>query len=449
MTAGSALLAVLLVILSYGMVRRSYKGEPSQRDLAFLAWAFVVMLVILWTGYKVVPWVAEHVEVPLNGAHFRYLMPVAFGALMVRLVAGVEAAGAFSAVSALAAGWMMDASLSFAIYAAAGSLAASSAADRLSPRRQLVPAAARICLAQAAACVVLALLESRLDSEFGPEVVLAIVSGASSALLAALLLPIAELLFGFTTTHRLFDLSNLNHPLLKELLVEAPATYHHSILVGTLAEAGARAIGAHPILARVGGYYHDVGKLKNPRAYIENEPTQFPHPSPEEEARELRRHVTAGLEFASRHRIAPPVIEIIEQHHGTSVVRSAHHRATEQGSVVERDAFSYTGPRPLTREAALVMLADVVEFESKRLSQDLALDEAKVEQAVRGAVTEVLEDGQLDDCDITLKDLGLVVAAFSDVLGERLLRRGRPSVLGAGPAAAATVVRPPPSGEPN
>ena len=450
MTAGSALLVVLLVLLSYGLVRRGYPGQPpSQRDLAFLASMFVVMLVLLWAGYKMVPWIFERVQGPLEATHFRYLVPVAFGALMVRLVAGVEAAGAFSIVSALAAGWMMDASLSFAIYTGAGSLAASSSADRLSPRRQLVPAAARICLAQGVACVVLALLESRLDPEFGPEVVLAMISGASAALLAALLLPVAELLFGFTTTHRLFDLSNLNHPLLKELLVEAPATYHHSILVGTLAEAGARAIGAHPILARVGGYYHDVGKLKHPRAFIENEPGQFPHPSPVEGARELRRHVGAGVELATRHRIAPPVLEIIQQHHGSSVVRSAYHRATEQQASVDRDAFAYEGPKPRTKEAALVLLADAVEFESKRLAQDPALDEAQLEQSVRRVVSEVLEAGQLDDCDITLRDLGLVVGAFSEVLGERLLRRGRPSMLGSGPAQAATVVPPPPGGEPN
>ena len=450
MTAGSALLAVLLVLVSFRLVRRSYPSGPTQRDLAFLASAFVLMLVILWAGYKMVPWVAERIDGPLEVARYRHLVPVAFGALLVRLIVGVEAAGVFSIVSALTAGWMMDASLSFAVYTGAGCLAASSAADRLSPRRRLVPAAARICLAQVAACVVLALLESRLDPELGLEVLLAVGSGAAAALLAALLLPVVELFFGFTTTHRLFDLANLNHPLLKELLVEAPATYHHSILVGTLAEAGARAIGANPILARVGGYYHDVGKLKNPRAYIENEPGQFPHPSPEEEARELRRHVEDGLELAARHRIAPPVLEIVAQHHGTGVVRSAHHRATEQRSSVNRAVFAYAGPRPLSREAALVLLADVVEFESRRLAQDLVLDEAKLEPAVRRALTEVLEDGQLDDCNITLRDLGLVVAAFTEVLGERLLRRGRPSSLvGAGTREPATVVRPPPGGEPN
>lgn len=450
MTVGSAFLAVLLVLVSFRLVRSSYPGGPTQRDLAFLATAFVLMLVVLWAGYKMVPWVAERVDGPLEAAHYRYLVPVAFGALVVRLIVGVEAAGAFSIVSALTAGWMMDASLSFAIYTGAGCLAASSVADRLAPRRRLVPAAARICLVQVAACVVLALLESRLDPEFGPEVVLAVVSGAVSALLATLLLPVAELFFGFTTAYRLFDLANLNHPLLKELLVEAPATYHHSILVGTLAEAGALAIGAHPILARVGGYYHDVGKLKNPRAYVENEPGQFPHPSPEEEARELRRHVEDGLELAARHRIAPPVLEIVAQHHGTGVVRSAYQRATELRSLVDRAAFSYAGPRPLSKEAALVLLADRVEFESRGLAQDVGLDEAKLEQAVRRSLTEALEDGQLDDCDITLRDLGLVVAAFAEVLGERLLRRGRPSSLvGPGARASVTVVRPPLGGEPN
>ncbi|MCA9554278.1 MAG: HDIG domain-containing protein, partial [Myxococcales bacterium] len=420
-----------------------------QRDLAFLASMFVVTLLIFWVGFKGVDFAAERIPHFGPGA-VRLALPVAFGAIMVRLVAGVEAAAVFSPVVALAGGWMMEGSLAFAAYTTLGCLAAASTADGRNPRSLLWAAGLRVALGQIAAVCALALLGSRFDGPaLAPELGAAVLSALGATLPAALVLPLVELLFGFTTAHRLGDLANLNHPLLRELLVEAPGTYHHSILVGTLAEAGAEAVGASPLLARVGGYYHDIGKIKNPRLYDENDPEAFPGLLPEDHARALRAHVTDGLELAARHRLGTPILEIIAQHHGTGLVRGPFARAQERGPA-DPDLFRYPGPRPVSREGALVLLADVVEAATRSLGHEVGLTRARIEGQVRHVITEVLEDGQLDQSDLSLRDLSRVVAVFTHVLEERLVRRGRPPTLSALPVLSGTpLVRPPPGGEPN
>lgn len=448
---GAAVLMVFLVIFSYRVARRSFRPRPRHRDLAFLAASFVGMLLVLWVGYKGALYLTDGLQV-LEGQAARYLIPVAVGAMLVRLVAGVEAAAMLSPVVGLAAGWMMDGNLAFAAYGMLGSLAAASAADTESPRSMVWWAGLRVCLAQVVTVVAVDLLSAHFDPQAILQPVLAAIgSGLLSTLAAALLLPVVELLFGFTTAYRLSDLANLNHPLLRELLLEAPGTYHHSMQVGALAEAGAEAIGAHRLLARVGGYYHDLGKVRNPRAFAENDPDGFVGVSPEEQADQLRAHVAAGVEIATEHRLGAPVIEIIASHHGASLVRAAHERALQRSlGPVDEALFRYEGPRPVSREAALVLLADVVEAATRPLGNQMGLTRASIEASVRHAISEVLEDEQLDLCDLTLRDLGAVVVAFTDVLEERLVRRGKPPTLSSLPALPSVpLVRPPPGGEPN
>lgn len=449
--AGSSLLMVFLVIFSYRVARRSYRPRPRHRDLAFLAASFVLMLLVLWAGFKGALYVADELGVMQPDAA-RFLVPVAVGALMVRLVAGVEAAAMFSPVVGLAAGWMMDGSLGFAAYAMLGSLGAASAADAENPRTMVWWGCLRVCLAQVVAVLALALQASSFDVQAVlPSLGAAVVSGLLTAVAAAILLPAAELIFGFTTAYRLSDLANLNHPLLRELLLEAPGTYHHSILVGALAEAAAESIGALRLLCRVGGYYHDVGKIKNARLFIENDPNAFPGLMPEAHAEQLRAHVSDGLELAAKHRLGSPVMAIIAQHHGASLVRSAYARAQQRsGDAVDPELFRYAGPRPVAREVALVMLADVVETATRPLGTQVGVTRSVIEAQVRHVVTEVLEDGQLDRCDLTLRDLGQVVSAFTRVLEERLVRHGRPPTLSTLPALPSMpLVRPPPRGQPN
>lgn len=455
-SAGSALLIVVLVVLLYRFLSRSKEGfEPSHRDLAFLASAYLFMLLLTWLGFKATLSLSEAFPL-VASASYRLLFPVAAGALLVRFVVGAEVAAALVPLVALTAGWMMGPSLGFTAYAICGSFAAISVRDSDRPRTALFVAGLRAAGAQAVVVVALALLESRISpAETTAEICAAILSGLLASLIAALLVPAVEAIFGYTTELKLTELANLNHPLLRELLVEAPGTYHHSILVGTLAEAGARVIGANELLARVGGYYHDIGKIKNPRAFEENvAASPFVSASPVDDAREIRAHVADGLELAAKHRLGQPLLEIIAQHHGTTVVRNAHQRALDLapagGAQPALTDFAYPGPRPIMREAALVMLADFVEVATRDLAAEVALDVADVEGAVRKAVDETIDAGQCDLSALTLRDLQAIIREFTSVLEDRLIRRGRPTLSTMPrPQAAKLVQRSPLPGELN
>jgi hypothetical protein len=317
------------------------------------------------------------------------------------------------------------------------------------PRGSIFVAGFRSAVAQALIVLSLALLRSSLSlEETTGEVLAAMVSGLLTAILVLIVLPAVEVLFGYTTAIKLNDLSNLNHPLLRQLLVEAPGTYYHSIMVGTLAEAAAGAVGANRLLARTGGYYHDIGKVKNPRAYDENGQAGFATLSPVDEAKEIKMHVTDGLEIGARHRLGQSVLEIIAQHHGTSRVRASRRRGMSVSGGSDAD-FAHAGPRPTDPEAAIVMLADVVEVGTRELVAEVAVDRPRIEAAVRRLVQEVASEGQLDHCDLTLKDLGVVIREFTDVLDERVARRTRSTLSAIPTISAAAVVRPPPGGEPN
>lgn len=453
--AGSALLIVLLVVALYGFMNRGFRGfEPSYRDIAFLTSAYMTMLLFNWLGYKGAIWGSEAFPL-ITASAYRLALPVASGALLVRFVIGAEYAIAFVPLSAITAGWMMGPSLGFAVYATTGALAAASVKSVERPRTALFVAGLRAALAQGLVVLALALLDSRglTIEDTGPEIAAAVISGLLASLLAALLLPAVEVLFAYTTALKLTDLADLNHPLLRDLLVEAPGTYHHSILVGTLAEGGARAIGANKLLARAGAYYHDIGKLKNPRGFEENVQNRFASVSPSEEAKELRMHVADGLELAAKHRLGQPLMEIIAQHHGTSVVRASYRRSLDLqppgAPAVDEGDYAYPGPKPLSKEAGLVMLADVVEVATRDLAAEISLDVSTIEAHVRRVVTEVLESGQLETCDLTLHDIGRIIREFTAVLEDRLIRRGRMALSQVPKLSSPKVVRPPLGGELN
>lgn len=215
-----------------------------------------------------------------------------------------------------------------------------------------------------------------------------------------------------------------------------------------MAEAGARAIGANALLSLVGGYYHDIGKLKAPRVYEENDAGALLALSPADAARELRTHVAEGLERAAQHRLGAPVLEIIAQHHGTSVVRAPFFRAEELAAAPRSD-FAYPGPRPITKEAALVMLADAVEVATQPLGAEAGLTKSNIEEVVHRVINEVVEDGQLGDCELTLREVGLLMAAFTRELEERLIRRAKPPTLSSLPTLTGPNVVRAPGGEPN
>ena len=241
-------------------------------------------------------------------------------------------------------------------------------------------------------------------------------NGMVAAIMSLGAQPLLEVLFNLATPSRLIELSNPNQPLLRRLLLEASGTYHHSIIVANPAEAACAAIGANGLLARVGAYYHDIGKLKRPMYFKENQMGDNPHDrtDPRVSTAILTAHPRDGAQMAQKARIPEPVIDIIRQHHGDTPVMFFYDKAQKlYGDDVDISAFRYEGPRPKTREAAVVMLADTIEAATRALPNP---DPEKIDSLIRKLVRGKLNDGQLDNCPLTFADIEKICGAFSTVL---------------------------------
>ncbi|HWQ30600.1 MAG TPA: HDIG domain-containing protein, partial [Negativicutes bacterium] len=244
------------------------------------------------------------------------------------------------------------------------------------------------------------------------------IGGVLSAVFTIGTLPFFETAFDIITPVKLLELSNPNQPILRRLLIEAPGTYYHSILVGNLAEAAAEDIGANPLLCRVGAYYHDIGKLKRPYFFKENQITKDnPHDkiTPNLSALVITSHVKDGIEIAEKSKLPSAVVRIIEEHHGNTLVAYFYYKAmkAESNESVDEVKFRYPFRKPQTKEAAIVMAADSVEAYIRSLSEPTR---DQVEQGVRKIIKDKLNDGQLDECDLTLKDIEMISRAFVKVL---------------------------------
>ena len=242
-----------------------------------------------------------------------------------------------------------------------------------------------------------------------------IISGLLSGALTMGLLPFFESLFGILSTMRLIELSNPNHPLLKKILTETPGTYHHSVMVANLAEAACEAIDADGLLARVGCYYHDVGKTRRPAFFIENQMGINPHDSlsPDASADIIIGHTTDGAELLRQHKMPQEIIDIALQHHGTSLLKFFLHKAKEEGKTVNEADFRYPGPKPQTKEAAIISIADSVEAAVRSMKEPNA---EKIQKLIQSIIQDRVQDDQFDECDISLKELKII----EDVLCETL-----------------------------
>lgn len=243
-------------------------------------------------------------------------------------------------------------------------------------------------------------------------------NGLFCAVLTIGTLPIWENIFKIVTPLKLLELSNPNQVLLKRLLLEAPGTYHHSIIVGNLSERAAEAIGADPLLARVGAYYHDIGKLKRPYFFKENQlGMDNPHDKlkPNMSTLIITNHTKDGIALAKEYNIPEEIIDIIAQHHGDTTVSYFYHKALKENESkeVNIEDFRYPGPKPKTREAAIVMLADSTEAAVRSLKEPT---KKNIEEMIRNIIKGKLQDGQLEECNLTLKDLNTIANAFSTIM---------------------------------
>lgn len=403
--AGAAAMAAILIaaIALYlrTMARKVYDNEA----------ALVMMGIIL----VVTAFLAGAVNT-ISG----YLVPVAFGTILVAILIDRQTAVVFALVLAVVTGLVNANDFRYVTVALLGGLAGVFSVARVGQRSDVMRAGFLVGLANLAGILALSLIGARslYEVETWRSYLWGMVNGLVASILTIGSLPFFENFFGVITSVKLLEISHPGQPLLQKLLVEAPGTYHHSIMVANLAEAATEAIGGDPLLARVGAYYHDVGKTKRPYFFIDNQfGVENPHDkiSPSLSTLIITSHVKDGVELAQQYHLPPAIVDIVRQHHGTSLVSYFFSRATENGraeEVVEED-FRYEGPRPQTREGAVVMLADSVEAAVRSLSKPTPL---RIETLVRKIIKDRLDDGQLNSSDLTLRDLDIIASSFVRVL---------------------------------
>ena len=245
-------------------------------------------------------------------------------------------------------------------------------------------------------------------SNYFTQLLFGILSCGLSIIGLILLTPFVERKLNMATKQILLELLDFDNPLLKKMSVATPGTYHHSLIVGNLAESAAESIGADYLLARVGSYYHDIGKIKNPQFFTENNPDSSElHDKmlANESAILIRNHITNGIALAKKNTLPKPIIDIIQQHHGKSQIRYFYNKARETNLEIDKEQFYYSGPKPQTKEAAIVMIADIVESTTKSLDD---FSEKKIVKVLEDTIFRLITEGQLDETPITLKELNTI-----------------------------------------
>lgn len=403
-------LSVSFLIIYIAKYHSRLARNTSELALYALVMVFEVAIIQLVAGVFPSP--------STGGAGF--MIPIAFATMLISVLIDTRIAVLSTVVLSAITGLVFGGSYRFFLVGLVGGIAGALSITRHSDRSGLMRSGFIVAAVQMFTVASMHMIVS--DFHLVYALIQTAITGMMSAVLTIGTLPFFENLFGVTSSIRFLELGNPNHPLLKRMLVEAPGTYHHSIIVGNLAEAAASDIGADALLVRVGSLYHDIGKLKRPYFFIENQLSQDnPHDklSPSLSTLIITSHVKDGVDMAREARLPREIVDIIEQHHGTSVVSYFHRRAQENAEksddaveVDERD-FRYPGPRPRSQEAALVMLGDSVEAAVRSLSKPTP---DRIDNLVRRIVKDRLNDGQFDECRVTFGDLDVVANAFVRVL---------------------------------
>jgi len=410
--------AFVLAALALYMLRLQPRQWQTPKHLILLATLVLATLLVVRGAAVLTGALATHFPA-VPQASFEYALPVALGAVLLAVLFNARVAFAGSLAISLLCALMVGMGLKFFVFAMVGGMVGVFGIPPVQDRSTFFKAGCWVGLANAYSLVAFAFLDGNF-LRLPVEVLAGLGSGILTAVLASALLPALEYLFDTATDLRLLELSNMTNPLLRQLIMTAPGTYHHSIMVGTLAEAAAEAIGANPLLCRVGALYHDVGKIKKPAYFIENQPEALARHNdlnPRISSLIITSHVKEGIAIALEHGLPPAIVDLIPQHHGTRLVKYFFEKAKEahdpdMGELNEED-YRYPGPKPQTREAAIMMLADAVEAAARTLNDSTP---ARIQGVVQRIINMIFTEGQLDECDLTLKDLHLIAKAFIRIL---------------------------------
>ncbi len=408
------LIMVCLTVLYFYFYNLEVKKEQKQTYLLLFSLIFLLSIFLM----KTISFLYA-----LDIADIAFIFPAAVGALLMKILIDEKLAIIFTMIMAICGSIMFNEGVTGSLHVSVGIYILCSGLAGilfLSNQRRSNIFKAGLFVAAANVVVILSLVflrNAQYDlQEYMITVVIGLISGIFSAVLTIGLLPFFEAGFGILSTMRLIELSNPNHPLLKKILTETPGTYHHSVMVANLAESACETIGANGLLARVGAYYHDIGKTKRPQFFIENQLNiENPHDRipPNMSKNIIIAHATDGAEMLRSHRMPREIVDIAEQHHGTTLLKYFYHKVKQSGAEVNEEEYRYPGPKAQTKESAIVGIADSVEAAVRSMTQPTP---EQIEELVRKIIADRLQDNQFNECDITLKELDKVANALCETL---------------------------------
>jgi putative nucleotidyltransferase with HDIG domain len=420
--ASGTFLAILLSILLLYLFVRTRLRPSSAINVDLLTLALVALFMVLLAKVGIFvgrALVSAFPLIPLEGTH--YAIPFMTGTMIVVVLLKRDAGFVFSLFLAFLVSFLFESRFSMFLYVLAGGIVATFRLSECRERSAFYRTGFVVGIVNMAVILCLSLLSNTILSlSTAMELAFGLLSGLISGILAGSLIPLFEFLFGYTTDIKLLELANLNRPVFRQMIFSTPGTYHHSIVVGSMVEAAAEAIRANPLLAKVSAYYHDIGKMKKPLYYVENQQKwedRHHKLSPKMSSLVIISHVKEGCELAADFRLGRQIIDIIRQHHGTRLVTYFFDKAKKDRdpsirSIPESD-FRYPGPKPRSREAALVLLGDVVEASSRALTNPTP---SRIRNLVEDRIMEVLHEGQLDESELTFQELHIVQESFVRIL---------------------------------
>ena len=415
---GGMLTASMLLVILYRDILRYKPAYLKNYNMLVLLGFMIVSTLFLgrFFGYVLINLARGIGFIPVESTLFG--IPISVGAMLVMLLFDFHTAIVFSFIVSLLSGLWLNNAI-FPVYAFIGSLTAAFSVIRCKKRSAILRGGFYVGVVNAMTASFLLLFAGKFFTiGAASSVMFALSSGISVVAIVSVMLPLLEYMFKVTTDISLLELLDLDQPLMKNLMISAPGTYHHSVIVGNLVEAAAEAVGVNPLLARVSSYYHDIGKVKMPEYFVENQSgslSKHDKLTPHMSSMIIGSHVKEGVELARQQKLPEPIIDIIEQHHGTGLMTYFYQKAKEQEGEqkLSEDEYKYPGPKPQTRVAALVMMADAVEAASRVLNDPTP---ARITALVDRIINHIFLEGQLDECELTLKDISEIKSHFSYIL---------------------------------
>lgn len=416
----SLLVTLVFCIVLMFVIRYNPAVYASDKLMLLLALIVVVSIFALKLG-------GSMLKLQLGGVEYSYfaMIWISTAGMLTATLINPQLAVLVVSVLATTSGFAMNHELRWSLGALLSSLVAIYAVSDIRNRSDLAPASVAICLANLAMVWLIGRISGDQISDLLGGSAWAIAGGIGSIMFFWFGTTALEKPFGITTHNRLVELSDTNHPILKRLLMEAPGTYTHGIYVGHIAATAAEVIGADALLVRVASYYHDIGKIKRPNFFVENQHVENVHDrlNPSLSAIVIRSHIKDGIDLAMEYKLPPLICELIAQHHGTSLVRYFYYQATVEasgGTAMLEQQFRYDGVKPQTKEAALLMLADAVEAASRSLAKPTP---GQIESMVLNIISDKLNDGQLDESELTFRDISAIRISFFKSLSNMMHAR--------------------------